>query len=199
MLDRHRFFGSAASLEINITHTHEFCGNGVHHAELRLVCRDWHRIADVFDRRALAAVDELVRRRDRFHVEGAHESATAHLFVDEVVRIATAHERHEEHGVKARNDLRCSTREKNHRQIDRSLEGRDLLREREIAEVGTTDQEQVRTVFRSHRAGLDKGGLVRSIRIQKHSKQCPTLLDFCIQTEFSLTRFHNKSFLRTMR
>ena len=199
MFDRHRFFCTATGFEVNVTHAHKFCSDGIHHAEFRFVGRHRHRIADVFDRRALATVNELVCRRDCFHVECTHESTTAHLFVNEVVRIATAHERHEKHGIKARDDLRSATREKDYRQVDCGLKGCDLLREREIAEVRTADQEQVRTIFCSHRASLDKGGLVRSIRIQEHRKKCAALFDISIQTEFSLTRFHNNSFSHIMR
>jgi hypothetical protein len=78
--------------------------------------------------------------------------------------------------------------------LDSGFEGSDLFREREIAEIRTSDQKQVRAVFSRHRACLDKGGLVRSIRIQEHRKKCAALFDISIQTEFSLTRFHNNSF-----
>ena len=195
MLDRHRFFGAAPRLEINVTHAHEFRGDGVHHAEFRLVRRHGHRAADVLDRSTLAAVDKLVRRRNRFHVERTHQGAATDLFVDEVIRIATAHERHEKHRVKTGHDLGGAPRKKDHRQIDSRLESRHLLRKREISKIRATHQEKVRTVFRSQGTGLHECSLVRSIGIQEHRKKCTAFFNFSIQAEFSLSWFHKKSFL----
>ena len=152
--------GAAASFQVHVAHAHEFGGNGVHHAELGLVRRHGHGSADVFHRRALAAVDELVSRRDGFHVERTHERATAHLLVNQVVRVATAHESHEEHRVETGNHLRSSTREKNHGQIDRRLECRHLLGERKVPEVRATNEQKVGAVFGRHGASLHESGFV---------------------------------------
>ena len=131
-------------------------------------------------------------RRDGFHVECTHERATAHLFIDEVVRVAAAHEGHEEHRVETGNHLRGATREKNHGQVHVGLEGSHLLGEREVTEVRTAHQEEVGTVLRGHRTRLRECGLVRSIGIEQHRKKGTALFDFSIQAEFGLTWFHNK-------
>ena len=195
---RHGFFGTAARFQVHVAHAHKFSRNGIHHTKLGFVGRYRHRAADVFDRGTLAAIDQLVRRRNRFHVERAHERTATHLFINQVVRIATAHEGHEKHRVKAWHHLGGATREQHHGQVHIGLEGSHLLGQRKVTQVRTAHQQKVGTIFGGHRARLHKSGFVRRIGVQQHGKKRTAFFDFSIQTKFGLTRFHTIPFLASI-